>query len=71
MKTPGDTPLEHPGAGLCSRCLHARAVTSTRGSTFIRCALAETDPRFPKYPPLPVHACAGFAPRPGAPGRAS
>ena len=65
MKSPGDTPLEHPGAGLCSRCMLARAVTGARGSTFILCALADTDPRFVKYPRLPVHACAGYARKPG------
>jgi hypothetical protein len=48
--------------GLCVSCRHARRVTSARGSTFWRCALSERDPRFPKYPPLPVLACAGHAP---------
>jgi hypothetical protein len=37
-----------------------RAVTNRRGSVFYRCALAETDSRFVRYPPLPVLACPGY-----------
>jgi hypothetical protein len=51
-----------PAAGLCARCVHARRVQSDRGSVFIRCALSERDPRFPKYPRLPVLRCAGHEP---------
>jgi len=51
-------------AGLCGACLWARPVTSSRGSVFLRCALSETDPRFAKYPALPVLACPGYAPLP-------
>jgi hypothetical protein len=47
--------------GLCETCLHSRVVTSRRGSSFWHCALHETDPNFPKYPRLPVLACAGYA----------
>jgi hypothetical protein len=36
-------------------------VTSGRGSVFTRCLLHDTDPRFTKYPRLPVTQCAGFA----------
>ncbi len=46
----------HPG--LCAGCLHLRLADSGR-SVFVRCGLAETDPRFARYPPLPVVACAG------------
>jgi hypothetical protein len=49
-------------AGLCDRCRHAGVVTNDRGSRFVRCARADADPRFPKYPRLPVRECAGFAP---------
>ena len=52
--------MEGPLAGLCAACAHARTVTSARGSTFWRCALYERDPRFAKYPRLPVLACGGF-----------
>ena len=50
----------HPG--LCATCVHLLLVRSPR-STFVRCALAELDPRFPRYPRLPVAACAGYSPR--------
>jgi hypothetical protein len=39
-----------------------------RGSTFWLCELNATDPRFPKYPRLPVVACAGFTPGPDGEG---
>ncbi len=48
-------------AGLCATCVHLRLVTSPR-SVFVRCGLADTDPRFPRYPPLPVRACDGHEP---------
>jgi hypothetical protein len=48
--------------GLCARCRNARRVESDRGSVFYRCALADQDPRFPKYPRLPVVRCAGYEP---------
>ena len=50
-------------AGLCASCVHARRVTSARGSTFILCARSQTDAHYPKYPPLPVLRCAGHEPR--------
>ncbi|HUL49278.1 MAG TPA: YciI family protein [Gemmatimonadales bacterium] len=37
-----------------------RAVATRRDSVFFRCARAETDARFPRYPQLPVHACTGY-----------
>jgi uncharacterized protein YciI len=37
-----------------------RATTTRRESTFFRCARAESDARFVKYPPLPVRACPGY-----------
>ena len=46
--------------GLCGGCRHGRAIRSDRGSTFWLCRLSATDPRFPRYPALPVLACAGF-----------
>jgi hypothetical protein len=45
--------------GLCGSCRHARPARSPR-STFVRCALADRDPAFPRYPALPVERCAGF-----------
>ena len=47
--------------GLCATCVHLRVLASPR-SVFVRCGLAASDPRFPKYPPLPVLACAGYRP---------
>ena len=46
--------------GLCFTCIHSRQVNSGKGSTFWLCELSKTDPRFPKYPPLPVLRCAGY-----------
>ena len=45
--------------GLCGSCVHLRLLASPR-SVFARCGLAEEDPRFPRYPRLPVVACAGY-----------
>ena len=49
-----------PQVGLCCRCLHMREIHSDRGSTFYMCQLSATDPRFPKYPRLPVLQCLGY-----------
>ncbi|MFN8619030.1 MAG: hypothetical protein U0837_18265 [Dehalococcoidia bacterium] len=58
-----------PGPGLCALCRHARQVVSGRGSVFLMCELAKSDPRFRKYPALPVLRCAGFKENdPDAPG---
>jgi hypothetical protein len=46
--------------GLCVSCRHVELVTSARRSTFYLCRLSDTDSRFPKYPALPVRACAGY-----------
>ncbi|HSG41261.1 MAG TPA: hypothetical protein VLE27_16595 [Thermoanaerobaculia bacterium] len=48
-------------AGLCATCVHLRLLASKR-SVFVRCGLAATDPRFPRYPGLPVVACPGYQP---------
>lgn len=48
--------------GLCASCVNVRVIESRRGSRFFLCELSKTDPRFPKYPPLPVLRCAGYAP---------
>ncbi len=55
------TSSENPGGpGLCERCGHARSQRSAKGSEFWRCGRAESDPDWPRYPQLPVLACAGF-----------
>lgn len=53
--------------GLCAGCVHGRAIRSDRGSVFWLCRRSATDSRFPRYPSLPVLACAGFEPAPAAP----
>lgn len=51
-------------AGLCAACRHAMLRPTARGTTYLRCAVASSDARFPKYPRLPVRTCAGYQPRP-------
>lgn len=46
-------------AGLCDSCKHQRVVKTGRGSRFSMCERSKTDPRYPKYPRLPVRECAG------------
>jgi hypothetical protein len=38
----------------------AVAQPNRRGSTFWRCRRADHDPRYLRYPPLPVARCDGF-----------
>jgi hypothetical protein len=52
-----------PRAGLCDSCVHQRLVPNTRGSVFSLCERSRTDPGYPRYPRLPVNACAGYEPR--------
>lgn len=47
-------------AGLCDRCVHQKIIRTGRGSEFSLCLRHRTDPRFPKYPPIPVVRCPGF-----------
>jgi hypothetical protein len=47
--------------GLCGRCRHCQVVDTGR-SRFYLCRRSFTDPRFRKYPVLPVWACAGYEP---------
>lgn len=48
--------------GLCIACRRHRLVVSGRGARFHMCELSKSDPAYPRYPPLPVLACAGYAP---------
>ena len=66
MSADRQAPFE-PGVGLCSVCRHARRIESGRGSTFWLCERSFVDPRYPKYPPLPVRACAGYEVQAGGP----
>lgn len=45
--------------GLCAGCLHARVVSTPRADYWL-CGLAAGDPRFEKYPRLPVSRCGGY-----------
>ncbi|HEY2536742.1 MAG TPA: hypothetical protein VGI24_07140 [Solirubrobacteraceae bacterium] len=52
-----------PAAGLCDTCEHQVEVPNTRGSVFSLCARSRTDSAYPRYPRLPVLACAGHEAR--------
>jgi hypothetical protein len=54
-----------PNPGLCGECRNVRVVESRRGSRFFLCQLSDVDPRFPKYPRLPVLRCRGYQPETG------
>jgi hypothetical protein len=54
--------------GLCESCQFARVITSDKGSSFWLCRKSESDPRFPRYPALPVLRCSGYTPAPGTAG---
>jgi hypothetical protein len=49
-------------SGLCGMCVHARDVTTSRGASFLLCDRSTFDPRFARYPPLPVRECSGYQP---------
>ena len=49
-------------AGLCATCTRAQVVTSSRGSRFLLCRMSATDPRYPRYPTLPVRQCDAYQP---------
>ena len=58
--TPAAPSLKSESVGLCFDCEHARVIRSDRGSIFYLCKLHATDPRFVKYPRLPVLSCPGY-----------
>lgn len=49
--------------GLCASCTHSRVVPNDRGDEFVQCGLAKQDPRYRRYPHVPVRACQGFEDR--------
>lgn len=55
-----ETKRDKDKLGLCADCQFAQRITSSKGSEFLLCNLSKTDSRFPKYPRLPVHTCAGY-----------
>jgi hypothetical protein len=56
------TAAPRPPAGLCDSCRHQKLIRTGRGSEFSMCLRSKTDPAYPKYPPVPVRACAGYDP---------
>jgi hypothetical protein len=52
--------METSSVGLCEDCRHTQRVTSAKGSEFRRCLMHDRDPRFAKYPRLPVVRCSGY-----------
>lgn len=52
-----------PDVGMCSCCEHEVLTRSAKGTLFHRSGLATLDPRFAKYPRLPVWSCAGWKAR--------
>jgi len=59
---PGRRPSQPP-PGLCGGCRHARRIETRGGSVFYLCERSLTDPRYPRYPNLPMLRCSGFEPR--------
>ena len=55
--------MNDPTVGLCATCTWVRIVKNRRGSVFYRCLKADSDPRFVRYPPLPVLHCPGYGRR--------
>lgn len=49
-----------PMPGLCADCEFHRVIENDRGSRFWLCQRSRFDPRFPRYPRLPVLACPGY-----------
>jgi len=56
----GAGPGSSPPPGLCGTCLHARRVGNRSGSLFFLCGRSRAEPRFPRYPALPVLECEGY-----------
>ena len=50
-------------AGLCGNCCHVRAIPGNHGNVYYLCRLSTVDPRYVRYPALPVTDCGGFLPR--------
>jgi hypothetical protein len=63
MKNRSEATFSRETAGLCVDCINMRRVESSRGSIFVLCDLSRDDPRFLKYPRLPVLACEGYRPQ--------
>ncbi len=64
-----DAPKSEPKdpVGLCARCRHGRAVLTSR-AVYLLCERSVSDPRYDKYPRLPVRECPGYEERGTEPG---
>jgi hypothetical protein len=49
-----------PDPGLCAGCAHSRRIETRSWSVFRLCQRSASDPRYARYPVLPVVRCAGF-----------
>jgi hypothetical protein len=52
-----------PQLGLCALCAHALVRPTNKGTVYLRCARAASDPGFARYPRLPVLSCRGYEQR--------
>lgn len=52
-----DAPIE---VGLCASCRYVKRLCTKGGAVIYLCTLSASDPRFSKYPRLPVSACEGY-----------
>ena len=59
--------LDRERVGLCFTCQHVRPVRTDRGAVYYQCQRAATDPRYAKYPRLPVIHCPGHEVREDGP----
>ncbi len=50
-------------SGLCGSCAWVRRIENDRGSVFFHCGRSKLEPRYPKYPRLPVLRCEGYEAR--------
>ena len=63
----GDLPTSDIArSGLCATCVHLKLLRSQRESVFFFCLRSESDPRFTRYPPVPVLRCDGHETQGGA-----
>jgi hypothetical protein len=60
---------EEGRVGLCFSCAHTVRIVSARGSTFYLCEWSKIDAAFPRYPRLPMIACAAWTPSTEGPQR--
>ncbi len=46
--------------GLCFSCRYGNRIVSGKGSIFLQCQKHFENPRYPKYPEIPVVDCSGY-----------